>query len=139
MYWFHWTARIANKCKSVTCFFTHILWIWLLLSVHHDFFGSEGLQGTHMHALNQFSSNVMTLSPRGGLWTISANLALCQIKITRFGGWKLFYSKTIQMRSACIKYTLKRNIYLRHHALPSIYEQVRLRLRREREQDLARK
>ena len=27
---------------------THILWIWILLSVHHNFLGSEGLQGTHI-------------------------------------------------------------------------------------------
>ena len=57
--------------------FTHMLWIWILLSVHHNFFGSEGLQGTHIGALNPFSSKLMTLTLRGGLWTFLANLALC--------------------------------------------------------------
>ena len=37
------------------------------------FWGSEGFQGTHMDALNQFSSKLMTLTPKWGLW----NLALC--------------------------------------------------------------
>ena len=45
--------------------------------MHHDFLGSEGFQGTHMDALNQFSSKLMTLTLRGGLWTFLANLALC--------------------------------------------------------------
>ena len=57
--------------------FTHILWIWILLSMHHNFLGSEGLQGTHIDALNPFSSKLMTLTPRGGLWTFSAILAHC--------------------------------------------------------------
>ena len=41
--------------------FTHILWIWILLSVHHNFLGSKGLQGTHIDASNPFSSKLMTL------------------------------------------------------------------------------
>ena len=53
--------------------FTHILWIWILLSVHHNFLGSEGWQGTHSDALNPFSSK----SVRWGLWTFLATLALC--------------------------------------------------------------
>ena len=40
---------------------------YVLLSVHHDFLGSEGFQGTHMDALNQFSLKLITLTPRGGL------------------------------------------------------------------------
>ena len=42
------------------------------------FRGSEGLQGTHMDALNQFRSKLMALTPRRGLWTFLANLALCK-------------------------------------------------------------
>ena len=49
----------------------------MLLSVHHNFWGSEGLQGTHIDALNPFSSKLMTMTPRGGLLTFSTNLALC--------------------------------------------------------------
>ena len=41
------------------------------------FLKSDGFQETHMNALNQFSSKLMTLTPRGGLWTFLANLALC--------------------------------------------------------------
>ena len=33
--------------------------------MHHDFLGSEGLQGTHMDALNPFNSKLMTLTPKG--------------------------------------------------------------------------
>ena len=61
------------RCKNSDGF----LWIWILLSVHHDFLGSEGLQGTHIDAPRPFSSKLMTLSQSGGLWTFSANLALC--------------------------------------------------------------
>ena len=39
---------------------------------------SEGLQGTHMNALNQFNSKLMAMTPRGGLWTFSTILALCE-------------------------------------------------------------
>ena len=53
------------------------LWIWILLSVHHDFLGSEGVQRTHMDASNPFRSKLMTLTLWGDLWTFSANLALC--------------------------------------------------------------
>ena len=64
--------------KVQTCsFFTHILWIWILLSVHHIFGGSEGLQETHIDALKPSSSKKMTLTLGGGLWTFSENLALC--------------------------------------------------------------
>ena len=56
---------------------TEILWIWILLSLNYNFFDSEGLQGTHMKALNPFNSKLMALTPRGGLWTFSAILALC--------------------------------------------------------------
>ena len=50
------------------------LWIWTL---HHNFLGSEGFVGTHMDALNHFSSKLMTLILKGGLWNFCANLALC--------------------------------------------------------------
>ena len=62
---------------NIQLIFTHILWIWILLSVNHNFWGSEGLQGTYIDALNPFSSKLMTLAPRGGLWTFLENLALC--------------------------------------------------------------
>ena len=62
--------------------FTHILWIWILLSVHHNFWGSEAIQGTHIDALNPFSSKLMALTLRGGLWTFLANLALCATQLT---------------------------------------------------------
>ena len=39
-------------CANIQLIFTHILWIWILLSVHHNLLGSEGLQGTHIDALN---------------------------------------------------------------------------------------
>ena len=45
--------------------------------MHHDFLGSEGFQGTHIDASSPFSSKLMTLTLRGGLWTFLANLALC--------------------------------------------------------------
>ena len=67
-------GRIGANMQLI---FTHILWIWILLSVHHNFLGSEGLQGTHIDALNPFSLKLMTLTLRGGLWTFLANLALC--------------------------------------------------------------
>ena len=67
-------GRIGANMQLI---FTHILWIWILLSVHHNFLGSEGLQGTHIDALNPFSSKLMTLTLRGGLWTFLANSALC--------------------------------------------------------------
>ena len=39
--------------------------------------GSKGFQETHMDALNQFSSKLMTLTLIEGLWTFLAILALC--------------------------------------------------------------
>ena len=60
-----------------SCFFLHIMWIWILLSMHYHFLMSEGLQETHIDALNPFRSKLITLTPRGGLWTFSAILALC--------------------------------------------------------------
>ena len=68
-------GRIVANMQLI---FTHILWILILLSaVHHNFWWSEGLQGNHIDALHPFSSKLMTLTLRGGLWTFSANLALC--------------------------------------------------------------
>ena len=67
-------GRIGANMQLI---FTHILWIWILLSVHHNFLESEGLQGTYIDALNSFSSKLMTFTLRGGLWTFLANLALC--------------------------------------------------------------
>ena len=37
------------------------------LNTNHEFLVSEGLQVTHMDALNQFSLKLMTLTPRGCL------------------------------------------------------------------------
>ena len=63
-----------QKCN----FFTHTyLWIQICISASPLILGAEGLQGTHMDALNTFSSKLMTLTPRGGLWTFWAKLALC--------------------------------------------------------------
>ena len=62
------TKQIRREC---------IFWIWILLTLNFNFLGSEGLQETHMNALNQFSSKWMTLTLRGGLWTFWVNLALC--------------------------------------------------------------
>ena len=56
--------------------FTHILGISILLSVHHNFWGSERLQGTSIDALNPFSSKLMTSTLKGGLRTFLANLVL---------------------------------------------------------------
>ena len=67
-------SRIGAHMQLI---FTHILWIWIPLSLHHNFLGSEELQGTHIDALNPFSSKLMALTLRGGLWTFLANLALC--------------------------------------------------------------
>ena len=36
-------------------------------AMHYNFLVSEGLQGTHMDALNPLNSKLMTLIPRGGL------------------------------------------------------------------------
>ena len=63
-----------SKSYSITganmqLIFTYILWIWILLSMHHNFLGSEGPQGTHIDALNPFSS----LTLKGGLWTFLEN------------------------------------------------------------------
>ena len=74
MYWFHWNARIGAKMQL---FSLHILWIWKLLLVHHEFLGSRKFLGTHFNALNPFSSKSMILTPRGGLWIFSVNIALC--------------------------------------------------------------
>ena len=65
-------------------------WIWVImipimsfsnsldiLSMHYNFLVSEGFQGTHVDALNPFVSKLMPLTPRVGLWTFSAILALC--------------------------------------------------------------
>ena len=60
--------------------FTHFLWIWIFLLVHHNFSELEKLQGTHIDAVNPFSSKVMTLTLWGGLWTFVANLALCALR-----------------------------------------------------------
>ena len=48
--------------------------------MHYNFLVSEGLQGTYMNALNPLNSKLMTLTPRGGLWTFSAILALCAVR-----------------------------------------------------------
>ena len=50
--------------------------------MHHNFWGSEAIQGTHIDALNPFSSKLMALTLRGGLWTFLANLALCATQLT---------------------------------------------------------
>ena len=39
----------------------------ILLLMHYNFFGSEGLQGTYMNALNPLNSKLMTSILRGGL------------------------------------------------------------------------
>ena len=67
-------GRIAANIQFI---FTHILWIWILLSVHYNFLVSEGLSGSYIDALNQSSSKLMTLILRGGLWTFLSNLSLC--------------------------------------------------------------
>ena len=46
-------------------------------------FWGQGFQGTHMDALGQFSSKLMTLTSREGLWIFLANLALC-VPLTNF-------------------------------------------------------
>ena len=91
--WSRWATHSANLVEKVhkpkskyysriganmELIFTHALWIWLLLSVHHIFLRSDGVQGTHIDALNPFSSKLMTLALTGGLWTFLANLALCE-------------------------------------------------------------
>ena len=38
---------------NIQLIFTHISWIWILLSVHHNCLGSEGLQGTHIDKSGQ--------------------------------------------------------------------------------------
>ena len=59
---------------------THILWIWILLYFYQcitTFWGLKDSKGpTHIDALNPFSSELMALTLRGGLWTFLANLAL---------------------------------------------------------------
>ena len=65
--------------------FSHLIRIWIILSMNYNFLVSEGLQETHMNSLNPFNSNLMILSPRGGLWTFSTMLALCASAVmTRF-------------------------------------------------------
>ena len=46
--------------------------------MHYNFLVFEGLQGTHMNALNPFNSKLITLIPQGNLETFSAILALCE-------------------------------------------------------------
>ena len=43
--------------------------------MYYNFLVSEALQGTHMNAIYPFNSKLMTLNPRGGLWTFSAILS----------------------------------------------------------------
>ena len=72
-----WFELPSTDASIVCSAITEILWIRILLSLNHNFLDSEGLQGTHMEALNPFNSTLMTLIPRGVLWTFLANLALC--------------------------------------------------------------
>ena len=58
----HLGLYIGAKMQLVSYEFEYVL-----LSVHHDFLGSEGLQGTHIDASSPFSSKLMTLTQRGGL------------------------------------------------------------------------
>ena len=72
-----------SKCKetsnlmwmSYPCIFTHIWWIWIHRSMHCDFFGSDGLQKTHMDAFKPFNSKLVTLTMRGGFFTKFSALA----------------------------------------------------------------
>ena len=57
-------GRIGANMQLI---FIHIPGISILLSVHHNFWGSERLQGTNIDALNPFSSKLMTLTLKGGL------------------------------------------------------------------------
>ena len=41
------------KHANMQLIFAHILWMWILLPVHHNFLGSEGLQGTDIEAFTE--------------------------------------------------------------------------------------
>ena len=99
MQWFHWNARIGAKMRLISL---HILWIWILQLVHHEFLGSEKFLGTHLDALNPFTSKLMILIPSGGLWTFSVNLALCASRVTctascRIKNWQFVFCGQIYL------------------------------------------
>ena len=62
--------------------------------MHYNLLHSEGLQGTHMDALNPFDSKLMTLNQRGGLWTFPANLALCAAYVCPLWCPEIFVQKS---------------------------------------------
>ena len=68
------SLKCYNRCKNATCFF---VWIWILLSVHHDFLGFQGTIWMQVQWL-------MTFTPRGGFWTFLASLILC---VSCCDGW----------------------------------------------------
>ena len=61
--------------QNAPCFSPHILWIWIILPMYHDFLGPRGLQGTHMDTLKPKNSKSITFTVRGGFFTFWAILA----------------------------------------------------------------
>ena len=75
-------------------FLSTYLWIWIFLSRHVNFLGSRDSRGPIWIPLNPFSSKLIIYTPRGGLWTFSANIALCvafQEKISFWEKWVTWF------------------------------------------------
>ena len=50
-------SEILEMEQNAPCFSPHILWIWIILPIHHDFLGPRGLQETHMDTLKPQYTN----------------------------------------------------------------------------------
>ena len=61
--------------QNAPCFSPHILWIWIILPMYHDFLGPRGLQGTHMDTLKPKKSKWITFTVWEGFFTFWAILA----------------------------------------------------------------
>ena len=68
--------KILEMEQNAPCFSPHILWIWIILPMYHDFLGPRGLQGTHMDTSKpkKFKNDNIHYE-RGGFFTFFAILA----------------------------------------------------------------
>ena len=62
-----------------------------------------------MDALSPFCSKLVTLTPRGGLWTFLANLALCAPRRAGWFGFGLSLSRQIWISITVMRYQKKNN------------------------------
>ena len=110
--------------QNALCFSPHILWIWIILPMYHDFLGPKGLQGTHMGTLKPKNSKLITFTVRGGFFTFWAILAhsasppiLPTLPIHHLRSW----SKTFYVFKSALcdirKKNYFQNLYLKLHRL----------------------